>query len=190
MRSNYFHTFINPETGVLAGWRSADGALHDYYFTFVNSLAIAHEPVTIEQGNRIMDSMLDKLDRVGFNNFKLGLPGNLIPIKRADYTHHDPRWGGNTTDELNDGWLKYENGGTSGNYVYFTLRALYRLGRKEDAEKILFPLLKGIEDGILQGECDNGMTKDWRTWDGECWGYEGFLVDNYWSVLAVAEEYK
>ncbi len=190
LRSNYYDTFFNPETGVLAGWKSADGELHDYYFMFVNSLAIAYELVTIEQGNRIMDAMLEKLDRVEFKNFELGLPGNLIPIKRADYTHHDPRWGGNTTDELNDGWQKYENGGTSGNYVYFTLRALYRLGRKKDAEMILFPLLKGLEDGIFQGECDNGMTKDWRTWDGECWGYEGFLVDNYWSVLAVAEEYK
>lgn len=190
LKSNYYNTFYNPDTGVLAGWKSADGELHDYYFIFVNSLAIAYGLVNPEQGNRIMDAMLAKMEEVGFDNFELGLPGNLIPVKRADYTHHDPRWGGNTTDELNDGWQKYENGGTSGNYVYFTLSALYRLGRKKDAERILFPLLKGLEEGIFQGECKNGMTKDWRTWDGECWGYEGFLVDNYWSVLAVAENYK
>ena len=175
---------------MLAGWKSTDGKLHDYYFIFVNSLAITYGLVNPEQGNRIMDAMLAKMEEVGFDNFELGLPGNLIPVKRADYTHHDPRWGGNTTDELNDGWQKYENGGTSGNYVYFTLSALYRLGRKKDAERILFPLLKGLEEGIFQGECKNGMTKDWRTWDGECWGYEGFLVDNYWSVLAVAENYE
>ena len=189
LRSNFYDTFFNKKTGVLAGWKSEDGELHDYYFVFVNAIAIAYGLVTKKQGNKIMDAILAKMDEVGFDNFELGLPGNLIPIKRADYTHHDPRWGGSTSDELNDGWQHYENGGTSGNYVYFTLSALFKLGRKKDAERILFPLLKGLEKGIFQGECENGMTKDWRSWDGECWGYEGFLVDNYWSFLAITEEY-
>ena len=26
-----YHTFYNPETGVLAGWKTADGQLHDYF---------------------------------------------------------------------------------------------------------------------------------------------------------------
>jgi hypothetical protein len=189
LRSNFYDTFYNKKTGVLAGWKSEDGELHDYYFVFVNSIAIAYGLVTEKQGNKIMDAILTKMDEVGFDNFELGLPGNLIPIKKADYTHHDPRWGGNTSDELNDGWQHYENGGTSGNYVYFTISALFKLGRKKDAEKILIPLLRGYEKGIFQGECDNGMTKDWRTWNGECWGYEGYLVDNYWTFLAIAEEY-
>lgn len=190
LKSNYYDTFINPETGVLAGWKSEDGELHDYYFVFVNGIAIAFDLVTEEQGNRIMDNILAKIDEVGFTNFELGLPGNLIPVKHSDYTHYDPRWGGSSSDETNEGWQHYENGGTSGNYVYFTLSALFRLGRIADAEKILFPLLKGMEDGNFQGDCDNGMTKDWRTWDGECWGYEGFLVDNYYCLLTVAEHYK
>ncbi len=190
LRSNYYGTFINAHTGVLAGWKSADGELHDYYFMFVNSIAIAYGLVTKEQGNEIMDALLAKMDDVGFDSFELGLPGNLIPVKRGDYTHHDPRWGGSTSDELNDGWQHYENGGTSGNYVYFTLSALGRLGRSEDAKRILFPLLRALEAGAFQGDCDNGMTKDWRAWDGECWGYEGFLVDNYWGLLAVVEEHK
>jgi hypothetical protein len=50
--------------------------------------------------------------------------------------------------------------------------------------------LRALEAGAFQGDCDNGMTKDWRAWDGECWGYEGFLVDNYWGLLAVVEEHK
>ena len=29
------------------------------------------------------------------------------------------------------------------------------------------------------------MSNDWRTWDGTAWGYEGFLVDNYYALLAV-----
>ncbi|MEN8157931.1 MAG: hypothetical protein ABFS10_13350 [Bacteroidota bacterium] len=190
IRENYYDTFFNPKTGVLAGWKSEDGELHDYYFTFVNGMAISYGLVTKEQGNRIMDAMLAKMKDVGYSNFEKGLPGNLINIPKKDYAHFDPRWGGNPTDDSTAGWQHYENGGVSGNYVYFTIKALYSLGRKRDAEMIMFPLLKAIENGAFQGECDNGMTKDWQTWDGECWGYEGFLVDNYWGLLAVAELYK
>jgi hypothetical protein len=31
----------------------------------------------------------------------------------------------------------------------------------------------------------NGMSNDWKAWDGTPWGYEGFLVDNYYALLAV-----
>ena len=36
----YVKSLYNPETGWLAGWRSRDGELHDYGFTFINGLAI------------------------------------------------------------------------------------------------------------------------------------------------------
>ena len=31
------------------------------------------------------------------------------------------------------------------------------------------------------------MSKDWKTWGGECHGYEGFLDDNYYALLAVLD---
>ena len=31
------------------------------------------------------------------------------------------------------------------------------------------------------------MTNDWRKWDGTAEGYEGFLVDNYYVLLAAKE---
>ena len=188
LKINYYKTFYNPQTGVLAGWKSADGQLHDYYFTFVNSIAICYDLVDMQEGNKIMDVLLKKMKDVGFTNFELGLPGNLLPIKRGDYTHHERRWGCNTSDELNDGFQIYENGGASACFEYFTIRALFKLGRKKDAEMILFPLLKSMDEGNFQGKCDNGMTKDWKTWDGECWGYEGFLVDNYLGLLSVLQD--
>ena len=40
LKAAYFKTFYNPATGILAGWRSADGQLHDYYFLWVNGIAI------------------------------------------------------------------------------------------------------------------------------------------------------
>ena len=50
-------TFYNPETGVLAGWKSADGQLHDYYFTFVNGIAISYDLIEQQQAHAIMDAI-------------------------------------------------------------------------------------------------------------------------------------
>jgi hypothetical protein len=62
------------------------------------------------------------------------------------------------------------------------------IGREKDANMILLPLLKGMSDGGFQGRCANGRTKDWKTWSGECRGYEGFLVDNYMFLLCAASK--
>ena len=65
------------------------------------------------------------------------------------------------------------------------MAALYDLGRREEADRILFPMLDGLEKGKFQGFGPNGMTNDWKAWDGTPWGYEGLLVDNYYVLLAV-----
>ncbi len=46
-------------------------------------------------------------------------------------------------------------------------------------------MLDGLEKGKFQGVGPNGMTNDWKAWDGTPWGYEGLLVDNYYVLLAV-----
>ncbi len=178
IRSVYVKTFYDPATGVLAGWKSADGKLHDYYFTFVSGVAITYGLVPNKLANSIMDHMLAKIRAVGYTNFQYGLPGNLVPIRPDDYVDHNPRFGYKA-------FQVYENGGASGNYVYFTLRALYKLGRAKQADAILFPLLGGYEAGNFQGRGPNGMTYDWRAWDGTAHGYEGLLIDNYLAMLAV-----
>ena len=68
---------------------------------------------------------------------------------------------------------------------YFTINALQKLGRSKDADTILLPILKSMSEGNFQGRCSNGRSNDRKTWSGECWGYEGFLVDNYMFLLAV-----
>ena len=87
-------TFYNPATGVLAGWRSADGQLHDYYFLWVNGIAIHYGLVPKDKANAIMDRLLAKMKEVGYTRFDLGLPGNLIPVARKDYVDLNPRFGG------------------------------------------------------------------------------------------------
>ena len=185
LKAIYTSTFYNPATGVLAGWKSADGQLHDYYFTFVSGVAICYDLIEHDLANRIMDSLLLKMKDVGFNNFELGLPGNLIPVIRADYTDLNPEVGGGKRADNLDGFQIYENGGTTACFTYYTIRALQILGRDKESDNILLPLLKSMSAGNFQGRCANGKTRDWKSWTGECWGYEGFLVDNYMFLLTV-----
>lgn len=193
LRAAYAPTFLNPATGVLAGWKSADGQLHDYWFTFVQGAAITYGLLDDDVANAVMDRLLAKMQDAGFTQFHLGLPGNLVPVKKGDYVFHDnppevhgvPR-----LDDGSDGFQYYENGGATGCWAYLTLKALYRLGRVEDARRIFYPMLEGYAAGEFQGFCDDGRSRDWRDWKGGCHGYEGLLVDNYHALLAVLDDVK
>ncbi len=186
LRSAYYKTFYDPKTGVLAGWKSSDGELHDYYFTFVNGAAIAYGLIPRPEANAIMDHMMAKMKEVGYTKFQYGLPGNLIPVPQCDYMEARQLWGAG--GKIGFQW--YENGGATADFVYFTLKALYKLGRRQEADAILFPMLNAFEEGGFQGKSSclvNGRHRsyDWKRWDGEACGYEGLLVDNYMALLAV-----
>lgn len=187
LRDAYFKTFYNPATGVIGGWRSADGELHDYYFLYVNGIAIHYGLVPPDKANAIMDALVAKMKAVGYTQFHMGLPGNLITVALKDYVHRDPdgHHGGGVREDNADGFQKYENGGATGCFAYFTLAALYDLGRRAAADAILFPMLQEYDQGGFEGRGANGRSNDWRMWDGTPMGYEGFLVDNYYTLLAV-----
>jgi hypothetical protein len=185
IHSVYFDTFYNSATGVLAGWRSADGKLHDYYFLFVNGAAIVYGLVPQDKANQIMDRLLAKMQEVGYTHFEYGLPGNLVPIRREDYAHHILSSGGGEKADGSDGFQIYQNGGATSSFAYFTLQALYQLGRRKEADAILLPMLRGFEEGGFQGSGPNGKSYDWKAWDGTPHGYEGLLVDGYQALLAV-----
>jgi len=126
---------------------------------------------------------------VGYKDFSLGIPGNLISVRKEDYTHHDPRWGGGVKDDGSDAFQRYENGGASLNWSYFTIKAFKKAGLVEQYHTISDGILAGINKGSFQGSCTKGgMTRDWKTWNGECWGYEGFLCDGYLALLALNPE--
>lgn len=179
LKTNYYKTFYNPQTKMLAGWKSKDGQLHDYAFTFIQGMAITYGLVDDEKkANALIDATLAKMKEVGFNRFDLGLPGNLIVVPQEDYHGKNTRWGAQGNFQV------YENGGASANHTYFFLAALYKLGRQQDGDKILLPLLNSFNERNFQGDAGN-RTKDWRAWDGTCHGYEGILVDGYLAVKAV-----
>ncbi len=186
LKGNYFDHFFNKDTGVLAGWRSEDGRLHDYYFTFVNSVAVTYGLLTKEQGKLVMGNLLQKMKAVGFTDFTLGLPGNLVPVRSEDYVHHVKRWGYGEKPDGSDGFQIYENGGATGCFAYFTIKALYRIDMHNEADEIFLAMMQSFKTGGFEGHCEESTyTKDWKAWDGTCWGYEGFLVDNYLPLLAV-----
>lgn len=193
LRAAYAQTFLDPATGVLAGWKSADGQLHDYWFTFVQGAAITYGLLDDKTANSVMDRLLAKMQAVGYTNFSLGLPGNLVPVKKGDYANHDtpPQVHGvPRLEDGSDGFQYYENGGATGCWSYYTIKALCQLGRMQDARRIFHPMLAGYGRGEFQGFGENGMSRDWRDWRGGCHGYEGLLVDNYYTLLAVLDEAK
>ena len=193
LRAAYAPTFLNPESGVLAGWKSGDGRLHDYWFTFVQGLAVTFGLLDDRTANDVMDRLLAKMAEVGYTDFSLGLPGNLVPVKKGDYVHENyppEATGEPRLDDGSDGFQFYENGGATGCWAYYTVKALYRLGRVKDARRIFYPMLAGYARGEFQGFCAEGRSRDWRDWRGGCHGYEGLLVDNYHALLAVLDDVK
>ncbi len=193
LRAAYGPTFLNPSTGVLAGWKSADGQLHDYWFTYVQGMAITFGLVDRETANRVMDRLLAKMKDVGYTDFSLGLPGNLVPVKMGDYVHEDyapELYGEPRLEDGTDGFQFYENGGATGCWAYYLVHALYQLDRVEDARRIFHPMLNGYAQGKFQGFAASGRSLDWRDWKGDGHGYEGLLVDNYHALLAVLDDVK
>ncbi len=45
----------------------------------------------------------------------------------------------------------------------------------------------GVVMSTLNREASCGLGNDWRARDGTCWGIVGFLVDNYYALLAVMD---
>ncbi len=197
LKRAYLPTFLDPATGVLGGWRSKDGRLHNYWFTFVNGIAIAYGLVDAKEGNEIMDRMLAKFKEVGYDRFDLGLPGNLVPVHKSDYVKHSDTYqdwnrtvGEPEKEDGTDAFQLYENGGATACYAYFTVKALYDLGRVEDARRIYYPMLKAFADGGFAGFDKDGHSYDWKDWKGGAHGYEGLLVDSYMTLLGVFDDVK
>jgi hypothetical protein len=177
----YYPTFYDPATGILAGWKSKDGQLHDYWFLWVNGIAISYGLVTPAQGNAIVDKLQAKIKEVGYTSFKLGLPGNLAPVARKDYAGGGVM-GQPHKDDGSDSFQVYENGAATASFAYHYLQALYSLGRRAEADAIFDAMLEGYRDGVYQNGVGTGV--DWRRWDGRPCGYEGLLTDTYYALSA------
>jgi hypothetical protein len=174
LKSAYLPAFFDPRTGVIAGWRSKDGKLHDYYFPWVNGAAVVYGLAPQKTGNAIFDRLLAEMKQVGYTHFEHGIPGNLVPIPSEDYLGRNS-------------FQVYEDGSATAAFAYYTIAALYKLGRTEDGDRILFPMLQSFRAGAFEGRGPNGKTYDWQSWNGTPSGYEGFLADCFMALAAAAE---
>ncbi|MGD0478869.1 MAG: hypothetical protein ABSA42_01785 [Terracidiphilus sp.] len=187
LKQAFVPAFLDSKTGVLAGWRSEDGQLHDYWFPWVNGAAVVYGLVPQKLGNQIYDRLLAKMKEVGYTNFEHGIPGDLIPIRREDWEDFNPNGGAPSKADGSDGFQIYENGGATAAFAYYTIAALYKLGRVQDGDRILYPMLKTYKSGGFQGRAPNGRSYDWQMWDGTPRGYEGLLTDCFMALAAAME---
>ena len=186
----YMKYFFNPATGVLAGWRDDKGQLHDYMFPWVNGFAIYQGLVPEREANAILDRLLAQLKKDGFKSYQFGLPTNLIPIHPADYVPHTT--GAPTNPSGTDTWQRYMNGAACPNFVYYVIQSLYKLGRRHDAEKILWPLVASFEKGTFNAGVGsakwprrNPVGSAFYLWNGTRADGEGYLPENWQAMVAI-----
>jgi hypothetical protein len=173
--TNFHRIFFNPDTGMHAGWISADGRVHDYLFTFISAMAINQGLVEPALARTILQTLLERLRAEGYGQWKWGIPGPLKSVSESDGHIWAPmqRWG------------SYENGGLCGQTAYHFLEALYRSGLHEQADEILFAMLDTFEHEPTHSGVFTGYLRsaDWRTREGIPCGYN-YLADNYYFLLA------
>ncbi|MBN2290816.1 MAG: hypothetical protein JXM70_00230 [Pirellulales bacterium] len=186
LKAVYTKILFNPDSGWLAGWKSADGMLHDYGLTAVNGMAIEYGLVEPQQGREILSRLRNKMQEAGFKRYDLGVPSSLLPVSRADYLLPDAI-GCPKHEDGSDTFGQYMNGGISAGQVLHFLAAHYVVGEGDKADAILRAMLGRQQQGLFQ----NGMTDaalrgiDWTDWNGNPTGYEGYLADSFRFLQAV-----
>lgn len=173
LAASYPAAFVNPETGLVAGWRSVDGALHDYGFTLVNAHACAGDLLDLPTATSVMRALQQAWADAGITDFRNGIPLNLWRIPEADI--------GGVIFGLPMG--SYQQGGFSHHGARVVIDALERTGFTATAGQVLAELCETIADDSSFGGLGSG--RDWRMADGTPSGYEGQLVEGF-SVLAAA----
>ena len=195
IKAVYFKLFYDPRTGVLAGWRTKAGRLHDEMFPWANGFAICQKGlVTREAARAIMRRMLAQLHKIGFYSYQFGLPTNLIPMSPKDYipnTSGAPRQANGM-----DTWQVYMNGGATPAFEYYFIQALYKVGLRADAERLLWPLVKSYGQGTfnagigLPGQRQrNPVGSAFYLWNGSRASGEGYLPEDWDGVEAIFTGY-
>lgn len=173
LRQNYRAAFWNDATGWLAGWRCKENRLHDYAFLAVNGAAVCAGLLDPTDARAVMERLLEEAARVGLPDAALGLPGNLRSIADTDLA------------DIMQGYPLgyYQNGGRTHAQSRHFVMALYRVGLKAEADRLLERLCVGFAEARVFGGNQSGV--DWRYWDDRPCGYEGLLTDQFGVLEAV-----
>jgi hypothetical protein len=190
IQAAYFKSFYNARTGVLAGWRTREGVLHDYMFPWVNGFAIDQGLVPAAEAKAIMQRLLVKLREIDFHSYQLGLPTNLIPMSPDDYIPHTS--GAPKQADGMDTWQIYMNGGATPAMENYFIQALYRTGQYEEGERLLWPLIGSYEKGTFNTGIQlpglpqrNPVGSAFYRWDGSHGAGEGYLPEDWDGMEAL-----
>src|SRR5207248_9525667 len=85
MRREFVPALLNPETGLIAGWHSGDGQLHDHAYVYVNGMAICYRLVDDDVARNILSTLERMRLEIGHDDFRYGICVNLKPVPWADY---------------------------------------------------------------------------------------------------------
>ncbi len=180
IREQYALALLNPDTGWVAGWRSRDGQLHDYGFTWVNGVALAFGLLDDATTRTALQNMEHKRATIGLADARLGIPCNLLAI-RPD----DQMWT-RILKQLQPTFETYTDGSLSGWPATYYLRALSIHGLKDAAQQLAGEMAQGYAEGVFNG--GNGEGSEFRSWEGLPTGYEGTLIGCFGPVYALAIE--
>jgi hypothetical protein len=186
LRAAFIPALLNPESGWLAWWRSADGELHDIASPVPTSIALECGAITADQARPMLQKLNAALAETGFTRFDLGIPTLFKPIDPQLYYQNSPH-----------PWPYYLNGGCCVSNTSYWLDALYLCGLTADADRVLDAMLRRQRDGEFPngGGFQNGVIDrypdgaEFFTWDGKTAGYEGHLVYSWtWLHALFARE--
>lgn len=183
LKAAYVPNLLNPSTGLIAGWRSADGQFHDHSYTYVNGIAICYGLVDDATAHAILTTLEAERLQIGHNDFHYGICLNLKPIPRSDYLARS--WGTPALDSGADTFGVYINGSLTPAGAYFYLRALSQFGFTATADRICEQLLESFARRQFDGGPHSGT--EYYTLAGIPCGYEGSLTHVSHALLAVAQ---
>jgi len=180
IRAAYAPALLNPDTGWVAGWRSRDGALHDYAFLWVNGPAIVFGLLDEADARRALAGLESLRQRVGPERAEFGIPHNLLPIDPQD--HMLPKIIG----DLQPTFERYTDGALGAYTLNHYIRALSTYGFKDNARRLVDEFSEGLLAGSVIGGMESGV--EFHTWEGLPSGYEGTFGPNFAPLYAIAIE--
>lgn len=180
IRDNYASALLNPETGWIAGWRSLDGKLHDYGFTWVNGVALSFGLVDSNTAQTALLELERKRMQIRGGDARIGIPCNIIPIDEKDSMLTK------ILNQIQPTFETYIDGSFSAWPATYYLRALSINGLSDHSRILVKDIATGYEEGMFTG--GNGSGNEFRSWEGLPTGYEGTLIGCSGPLYALAIE--
>lgn len=196
LRQSFEKQFYSKANGWFVSWISLDGKVHDYCHTFINGMAVAYGIVPPDKGRIILGKVVAKSKTLGFTNWHLGVPANLLPARKEDLVgprigmngkpvRNDFYWPDNLTEEASFG-NRYPNGTIHPALVWHYLLGLQVAELHEEADRIMEAMLGSAQEGLFQNGIVNvgyGGAEHFYS-NGKTCGYEGYLPESFNFLMA------